>query len=454
MSSAGEGLLRTLGVLTSVCALFAAFPANATTLEEAVRLTLSTNPDIGVVANDRRAVDQELRQSRGLYLPQIDVRGDIGPQDIRNVGQPNGSGTQWRKEIAGTLQQRVFDGFEADSMVARDKARVESAANRVYENSEFRGLDAISAYLGVLRDQDLLRLGQENVKVHDDILGSLQERERGGRGSHSDVSQTQSRLARARDTVASSQATLRTTEATYARVVGQFPHDLQQPKFPENALPPDLQSALALAAVANPTMKIAEADVRTSKAEVSMAQVPYYPKLNIQAEAGYYDNISGIADKQYGYQAQLRMDWNLYRGGIDYAARQEALARMEEAKSKREGSYLDGQQQMRTSWADLQSNHQRVDELRRAVQYAAETRDAYREQFAVAQRTLLDVLDAENELFVARGQLVTAEANELLASYRILAVAGALLTTLGIPAPQEAYVQHKTWWQAVSGTGK
>jgi adhesin transport system outer membrane protein len=138
----------------------AAVPASATTLDEAIRLTLSTNPDIGVVANDRRAVDQELRQSRGLYLPQIDVRGDIGPQDIRNVGQPNGSGTQWRKEIAGTLQQRVFDGFEADSMVARDKARVESAANRVYENSEFRALDAIGAYLGVLRDQDLLRLAQ------------------------------------------------------------------------------------------------------------------------------------------------------------------------------------------------------------------------------------------------------------------------------------------------------
>lgn len=450
MSRAGQALLRALGVLASAWVLSTALPAGATTLEDAVRLTLSTNPDIGVVANDRRAVDQELRQSRGLYLPQIDVRADAGPQNIRTINGPGNQHMNWRKEVAGTLQQRVFDGFEADSMVARDKARVESAANRVYENSEFRALDAIGAYVGVLRDQDNMRLAQENVKVHEDILNSLQEQERGGRGSHSDVTQTQSRLERARNTLTGNQSTIRNSEADYVRTVGQYPHDLQQPQFPQNALPADERAALALAAVSNPTMKIAEADVKTSASEVSIAEVPYYPHLNIQGEYGYYDNVSGLADKQQGYQAQLRLDWNLYRGGIDYAARQEALARQMEAKSKREAAYLDAQQQMRRSWAELQANREGVQTLRRAVQFATETRDAYREQFAVAQRTLLDVLDAENELFVARGQLVTAQANEMLASYRVLAVAGILLTTLGIPAPQEAYVQHKSWWQSVT----
>jgi adhesin transport system outer membrane protein len=78
-----------------------------------------------------------------------------------------------------------------------------------------------------------------------------------------------------------------------------------------------------------------------------------------------------------------------------------------------------------------------------------ETRDAYRQQFEVAQRTLLDVLDAENELFVSSGQLVSSQTNELLASYRILAVGGMLMSTLSIAPPQQAVVQHTNWWEGI-----
>jgi adhesin transport system outer membrane protein len=104
---------------------------------------------------------------------------------------------------------------------------------------------------------------------------------------------------------------------------------------------------------------------------------------------------------------------------------------------------------MRNSWFALESNKQRVEDLTAAVQFNIETRDAYVEQFDVAQRTLLDVLDAENELFVSRGQLVTAEINEILAGYRILALGGQLLATLAISAPEQAVVEHKSWNEAV-----
>ena len=107
------------------------------------------------------------------------------------------------------------------------------------------------------------------------------------------------------------------------------------------------------------------------------------------------------------------------------------------------------EQEMRQSWYALEANQQRVDDLADSVRFNTETRDAYREQFNVAQRTLLDVLDAENELFVSSGQLVTAQTNELLASYRILAVSGALLNTLGVPAPEQAGYEETTWFQGV-----
>jgi adhesin transport system outer membrane protein len=104
---------------------------------------------------------------------------------------------------------------------------------------------------------------------------------------------------------------------------------------------------------------------------------------------------------------------------------------------------------MRQSWFALEANRQRVEDLSESVRFNVETRDAYRQQFEVAQRTLLDVLDAENELFVSSGQLVTAQTNELLASYRVLAVSGMLLNTLGIAAPEQAVVAHKPWLQGI-----
>ncbi len=145
----------------------------------------------------------------------------------------------------------------------------------------------------------------------------------------------------------------------------------------------------------------------------------------------------------------LRLRWNLFRGGIDRANRQEQLSRVAENKNRRLRSFLESQREMRQSWFTLEASRQRVDDLADAVKFNMETRDAYRQQFEVAQRTLLDVLDAENELFVSSGQLVTSQTNELLASYRILAVAGLLLDTMGVSPPGQAIVEHKSWIEGV-----
>ena len=104
------------------------------------------------------------------------------------------------------------------------------------------------------------------------------------------------------------------------------------------------------------------------------------------------------------------------------------------------------------SWYELESNRQQVEDLNAAVQFNVETRDAYIQQFDVGQRTLLDVLDVENELFVSRGLLVTANRNTELAGFRILALNGSLLSTLGVSPPGEAVVDHPNWWESVTDT--
>jgi len=149
-------ILRSGTRAVAVAAVFSiagATAAGAVTLNEAVKTAVETNPDVGVVATDRRAIDKELRQAWALYMPSLDARFAVGPEWTEQVAGnlPGRTGRLLRQEQSLTLTQLLFDGFAAASEVQRQEARVDSAALRVVETSEFIGLDAIQAYLDVLR---------------------------------------------------------------------------------------------------------------------------------------------------------------------------------------------------------------------------------------------------------------------------------------------------------------
>jgi adhesin transport system outer membrane protein len=432
-----------------------ALSANAMTLQEAIQQAISTNPDIGIVASNREAVDQELRQARGLYLPQIDAAAGIGIEKFNDVTsratRGGDSERTTRQESSITLQQRLFDGFEAGATVEREMARVESAANRVMENSEVLALDAIGAYLEVLLQRDLVRLSEDNVAYHRQVLDAMRARLQGGGGSQADVDQTEARGARALNTLVEQLQALRDAEAVFTRIVGSFPgNDLSYPEFPAASLPADLDSAVQLAVRNNPTTKIFEADVRTAEAEIELSEVPFYPLVSLEAQTEYNDGTSAVDTYEFNNQVMVRVRWNLFRGGIDRAARQEALFRLTESKNRRYRSVLESQREMRSSWFALEGARDSIDALEDSRDFNRSTLAAYEQQFEVAQRTLLDVLDAENELFTSEGQLATAQTNEQLASYRILGVGGVLLETMGVSAPQQAIAEHKSWIEGLA----
>ncbi len=455
-----NGLRKSLQVslrsalLGSVFAFASIAGAGATSLEDAVKMTLATNPDIGIVAHNREATDEELRQARGLYLPSIDAAAGAGRErtdDKPRRDQIPDKSERWlpRYESSIGLTQGVFTGFERHYTVERDKARVESAANRVFQNAEFIGFDAVAVYHNVMLQRELVDQADDNVKTHIRIVGSIREQIAGGGGSSADLAQAEARLFRARATVAVRLRDLRDSEASYTRVVGQFPDDLNMPEYSGDLLPGDLNQAVGWVNDNSPTVRIFEADVRTTEAEVGLAEAAFYPTVNVELETEYNKGRDGVKASEWNTQAMVRMRWNLFRGGIDRANRQEALARMSEAKSLRYQQLADSQEDMRNAWFEMESNRQLVEDLTAAVRFNVETRDAYVEQFDVAQRTLLDVLDAENELFVSRGRLTTAEITEIVVGYEMLALGGQLLATLAVSAPEQAVVDHKSWNEAV-----
>ena len=429
--------------------------AGAGTLEDSVRATLESNPDVGVVQADREAIDQELRQARAGYMPSIDLRGAAGPEYTnstgtreRNTRPPGGdaSTTLMRYEFQITLSQMLFDGFATQSEVERQTSRIDSAAYRVQEAAEFVALDAIEAHLDVLRNQALVELARENLAEHRRLRGLVGQLEAQGASSIADVHQTDARVATAQTSLATAIGTLRDAEAGYISVVGVPADNLTEPVVPVGALPESQEAAAAKASIDNPTVLIANADIDVAQAELTGSRSGYYPRLDVQVGTAANKNLDGIKGGDVNAQALLVLRYNLFRGGADIAREREAFSRLREARESLRKAQRGAEKDARVAHNALTTAQARLESLRAAVEAQRATRDVYAQQFDLGQRSLLDLLDAENELFIARSNLTTAQYTEMFGVYRVLAATGDLLTTLKIDRPKQSisiYRQRK-----------
>jgi adhesin transport system outer membrane protein len=427
--------------------------SHAASLEDAVKTAVTTNPDIGVDAKDRLAVDQELRQAKALYYPSVDGRVAAGYDwTLEKAGAlPGTTGRLFRNENSITLTQLLFDGFNAASEVQRQKSRVDSAALRVIATSESIGLDAVQSYLDVMRQQELLQLAEDNQKTHERYLEDMKSRLRGGTGSMADVRQTESRLARAIATVAETKGKLEDTETSYIKTVGEAPDSLTKPASVDNLLPASVDMAVAMAVENAPPIAVANADINVSQAELRQSRADFYPKIDLELSEQWNRNINAVKGNNREELALVVMKWNIFRGGETVAKNEEFVQRLAESREKLGQAERAAEQEARLSWTALQTAKDRVLALDTQVRANEKTRDAYTQQFNLGQRSLLDVLDSENELFISRGDLLTEQYVVLFAGYRMLAVQGQLLKTLGISHPKEGMTGEMAKAEPVPG---
>jgi adhesin transport system outer membrane protein len=238
---------------------------------------------------------------------------------------------------------------------------------------------------------------------------------------------------------------------------------------------PSLEAAIERARRQNRTVKITESDINVAENEIGVAESPFYPRLNLElgATAGRDINVAeneiGVAESPFYPRLNLEfgatagrdidgatgadndatalvvMRWNLYRGGSDIAQRRVALGRMSQAMAQRHVATRNAEEETRRSWVQLRTATDRVPVLASAVQLNRRVRNAYNDQFFnQGQRSLIDVLNAENELFIASGRLVSAEQARIFAAYRLLAATGDLVDVLALEMPPAADERKRT----------
>ncbi|MGM0914582.1 MAG: TolC family outer membrane protein [Pseudomonadota bacterium] len=405
-------------------------------LTSVVRQALTTNPEVHAAWNGLRAADNDVDVAFGNYLPSVDANAGIG-REYRE-GEPqfgDRSGSYETRFAEITLTQMIYDGFATASEVERlDRAKLV----RYYEligASENVTLEATRAYLDVRRYRELVSLAQENYADHLRVFSQIEERVQSGAGRGVDLEQISGRLALAESNLMTEASNLHDVTARFQRIVGELPAAQLAPA-PEldDRLPPNVAAALDMAFQGNPEFHAAIENIEASRAEREGTKAAFHPRLDLRGRAGTYRNDSGyegLGDRER-QTIELVASMNLYRGGSDLASFRAASDRVEQSINLREKACVDVRQTTQIAYNDTQRLREQLQYLNQHRLSIDRVRGAYQQQFDIGQRTLLDVLDSENEYFEASRAFVNAQYDVALADARTLAAMGQLMKTLGV----------------------
>lgn len=406
----------------------------AVTVKETVEATLGYNRGLKVIQENLDVTRHELRRAKAGYGPSVDLVGRAGANELststtRSYGADKDM--YGNSSIGLTLTQPLWDGFATRSRVASAQATVDSMSHRVFDNATTFALDGIIAHVDLLRRREILQLAEENVARHREILVSQKDRISAGASSSADVSQTQGRLSRALSTLTDAQASLREAESSYIRLTGRpAPADLAEVDAASGL--EEMDSALAASHKSNPKLRAYLSDIKSREGDKELAKSAYHPKINLEAGPSYSDRAGKGSQWQNELNVGLTVRWNLFNSGADDAEVMAATSRIRQAREEAANFVDELDKEIADTWTRWLAAKDLERFYSQAVVYNRETRDAYTEQFILGQRSLLDVLDAESELFNSSTQLATARGNIVVGSYRLHALIGDLLPALHV----------------------
>ncbi|OSM01818.1 putative TolC family type I secretion outer membrane protein [Magnetofaba australis IT-1] len=427
-------------LLASAAILLAsAAPVHAESLTEALRATLQTNPEIRSALENRQASEQLALQASGARLPTVDVTADYGKEASDNTttrGLSEGTYTLTRGDSAVTITQPLFDGFAAQHDISRAEKTLESSDYAYQRTAEAVGMTAVEAYLEALKQRKLRKLAEENIALHQEILDKVKAKAEGGAGNEADVQQTQSRLALAQATLSAIDGALRIADARYERIVGHPPQDLQEPTLDAEALPKALDQAIKAATTEHPAIVGAGLDVAAAQSNYENALSAFMPTVNLELAYSNNANVSGTRGYAKALSALVKLSYNLYNGGRDEGVRHERANRVNQSREALEVARRSTQEAVVVAWESLAMAQERVALLEKQVQVSQDVVKAYADQFKLGKRTLLDLLNGENELYTAKTSYTSEKFAFMTAHYRLWNSLGVLRDALDAPLPE------------------
>lgn len=424
--------LLTSTVLAAALVGFVAAPtssAEAQTLAEALGSAYASNPTLQARRARLRAADEGVPQAKAGWRPNVSFVGESGALRRRtNSGASlSESANDSRGFYSLTLQatQNVYDGGGTEAGVARAEFDVlaERARLRDVERSVLK--DTVTAYMNVVRDQAVLRLNDQNLERLQRQLEATRDRFEVGEVTRTDVAQAESRLARARSNREEAAGNLEVSRAAYEELVGEAPGVLKRPEM-QLDLPGSRNEAKAMAEQRSPSVQAAIFDRRSSLRAIDVQFADLLPDIDITGELSRNYNVSARSSMIDEAQVSATLTVPIYQQGFETSQLRESKHAAAEALSTIEEARRDATERAASTWETYLASLaviQATDEEVRAAEIALE---GVQQEEAVGARTVLDVLDAEQELLDAQVSLVQAQRDLTVAQYDLTAAVGGL----------------------------
>ena len=426
--------------------------AQQDTLAKAVKEAMDYQPEIQAKLHAFNAATFDRREAFGGYLPSVDALGSVGEANRQHDGRGDGQGGTknrgWysRNYAEISLTQILFDGFRVRNQVAKAEHTSRMRYYELLDEAENKSLEVTAAYLDVLRYREMVRLAQQNVDNHKRVQAQIEQRAERGVSNNADLLQINGRLALAESNLLTEIANLQTVSARFQRLVGRLPaEDMAEVAAGQFAAPEDIQAVLDEGYANNPSLHAAFENIDVSEAALKEAKSHRYPTFEFGASHGAYKNNNGFdrrdingssRGQRYGDESivEIRVKYNLYRGGSDRAAERAAFQRINQAEDLRDKACVDLRQTASIAHSDIGNLKIKQDALKSHRDGSVRVVSAYREQFDIGRRSLLDVLDSENEAFQAERAYAHGHYDLIAANARTLQSMGQLLNTLSVSA--------------------
>ena len=423
----------------------------AQTFEEALAAAYNTNPQLMAERANLRATDEQIAQARSGWRPTVTVTGDIGKgyTDIKGLPTYPVTGTPKLGQV--TVAQPLYRyATEPSIEAARNSIQAERA--RLFATEQTVLLNAATTYFDVVQNQNVVRLNIENERVLGKQLEATNDQFRVGEVTRTDVSQAEARLAGATATRIQAEGTLATSRATFQQIIGIPALNLTRPPRPKG-LPTTSENAAAEAATKNPTVVAAQFDEGTARAQIDVAKGGLLPTLSLAGTAQYQrDTVGSTLPPNGEAQILAQLSIPLYESGSVYSqvrqARQVASQRLILIMDARRTAISSATQAFET----LLSTRAQIESLNAQVEADTIALEGVRQEASVGSRTILDILNAEQELLNSEVSREQATHDDLVASFQVLSATGRM-TARELALPVELYDFEanfrdvdKRWW--------
>jgi len=437
--------------LATLCCVAHAQSTNLSGMAAAVQKAIDTNPEVTARLNALRAADNEVDVARGAYYPTLDLSAGVGRNKDNISSRSPETISFTRNGLALTANQVLWDG----RLTAREVERLGHARTLRYFEflaaTEDIALEAARAYIDVLRFRKLVQLAEDNYTQHKYVFDQLQTKFKAGVGRGVDTEQANARLALAESNLTTEIANLHDVSSRFLRLVGEAPA-AKLPASPnlEASIKADNAELIAQALARNANISAAVENYRAAQAEASSKESAFQPRVEARLRSGVGKNFDGLLNRTNATSAEILLNWNLFKGGSDTARVKQFADLINQAADQRDKACRDVRQTAAIAQNDIGRARMQLAALDRNVLAIEKARDAYRQQFDIGQRSLLDLLNAENELYTAKRAYANADADHQLAHARTQAARNTLVSNLGLSRTNDDQAGLVKDWQAAN----